>query len=321
MVWITSALDSVLSPTTIALGNFDGVHRGHQRVIAPILNGPAIDPSDSAAEPGSMPVSTVVSFSPHPKAFFSGRSHPLLTPMDEKAQVLDRLGIEQFVVLPFGRSLADLTPEDFTVEILIRGLQARAIAVGADFHFGRGRSGTADRLREIAAEFGVPVKIVSLMSDQEGRISSSRIRAALLDGDLYKAQELLGRPYAITGRVEAGQQLGRQLGFPTANLAISPEKLLPRLGVYAVRVTLADGSVGPGVTNVGRRPTVGEQAAVTVEVHLLDWSGDLYGQWVTIELVDFLRPEQRFASLADLKTQIEQDREQARDRLTAVPLS
>lgn len=306
MVWVASALDTVLLPTTVALGNFDGVHRGHQRVIAPILNDPGA---------GTGLHSTVVSFSPHPKAFFSGRSHPLLTPMPEKAEVLGRLGVDQFVVLPFGRSLADLTPEAFTAEILIRGLQARAIAVGADFHFGRGRSGSAERLREIAAEFGVPVKIVPLMLDASGRISSSRIRAALMEGDVVTAQELLGRPYTIAGVVETGQRLGRQLGFPTANLAVAPEKLLPRLGVYAVRSTLADGTVVAGVANIGRRPTVGEAGPVTVEVHLLDWAGDLYGQSLLIELIAFLRPEQRFESLAALKAQIEQDRTVARDRL------
>ncbi len=309
MVWVTSALDTVLLPTTVALGNFDGVHRGHQRVIAPILNDPGAE-SDLR--------STVVSFSPHPRAFFSGRSHPLLTPMPEKAEALGQLGVDQFVVLPFDRSLADLTPEVFTAEILIRGLQARTIAVGADFHFGRGRTGSAERLREIAAEFGVPVKIVPLMLDRSGRISSSRIRAALMEGDLATANDLLGRPYAIAGVVEAGQQLGRQLGFPTANLAVAPEKLLPRLGVYAVRSTLADGTVVAGVANIGRRPTVGDHGPVTVEVHLLDWAGDLYGQSLAIALMAFLRPEQRFGSLAALKAQIEQDRVMAHDRLATL---
>jgi riboflavin kinase/FMN adenylyltransferase len=306
LVWVTSALDAVLSPTTVALGNFDGVHRGHQRVIAPILH-----------EPGAELRSTVVSFWPHPKAFFTGRSHPLLTPIEEKAQVLGRLGVEQFVVLPFDQALADLTPEAFTEQILMQRLQARMIAVGADFHFGKGRSGSAERLRDVAAAFGVPVTIVPLVLDGEGRISSSRIRSALTAGDLVTANELLGRPYAIVGRVESGQQLARKLGFPTANLAVASEKLLPRWGVYAVRSQLEDGTIAAGIANIGQRPTVDGSGRIAVEVHLLDWAGDLYGQALTIELLHFLRAEQRFGSLADLQAQITRDCAIARDWLLA----
>lgn len=276
-------------------------------MVAPILH-----------EPGGDFRSTVVSFWPHPKAFFTGRSHPLLTPIEEKAQVLGQLGVEQFVVLPFDQALADLTPDAFTEQILIERLQARAIAVGADFHFGKGRSGSAERLRDVAASFGVPVTIVPLVLDVEGRISSSRIRSALTAGDLVTANELLGRPYAIAGRVESGQQLARTLGFPTANLAVAPEKLLPRWGVYAVRSQLEDGTVVAGIANIGQRPTVDGSGRIAVEVHLFDWSGDLYGQALTIELFHFLRGEQRFGSLTELQTQIARDCAIARDGLPAV---
>lgn len=265
--------------------------------------------------PRSTPTPTVVTFYPHPQEFFSGTPRPWLTPLDEKATLLRALGVQQLVLLPFNPELATLSPEAFVEKILIHCLQARHISVGADFRFGHRREGTAARLKTLAAPHGVTVTVVDLAQAGGDRISSSRIREALWTGDLAMARQLLGRPYAISGRVVQGQQLGRQLGFPTANLRVPMEKCLPRTGVYGVQVYGIPGSSPQcpltGVMNLGVRPTVAGQTQ-TLEVHVLDWAGDLYGQTLTVTLEAFLRPEQRFDSLDQLKAQIQTDCQRAR---------
>lgn len=264
------------------------------------------------------PLSTVVTFYPHPHEFFSGQMRPWLTPLDEKAALLERLGVQQLVLLPFTSELAQLSAEDFVQEILVKRLQAKHISIGADFRFGHRRQGDATLLCEIATRHGITMTVTELAQDEGDRISSSRIRQSLLSGDLEAATRLLGRPYCLYGRVVQGQQLGRQLGFPTANLQVPQDKFLPRTGVYSVRVYCESSSLGdralPGVMNLGTRPTV-SGTAQTLEVHLLDWHGDLYGQTLTVALESFLRPEQRFESLDHLKHQIQADCDAAYARL------
>lgn len=252
---------------------------------------------------------TVVTFLPHPQEYFSGISRPLLTPIAEKIWQLAQLGIAQLVMLPFNRALAELNPEAFVKQILIEGLQVQRISVGNDFRFGKGRGGDAEALQAIAATCGVPVTRVPLLHEKGDRISSSRIRAALQTGELAEATHLLGRPYTLTGRVVKGQQLGRTLGFPTANLQVPIDKYLPGRGVYSVWVYGAAAQPLRGVMNIGDRPTVNQVNGQTlsVEVHILDWAGDLYGQLLTVSLEGFVRPEQKFDSLAQLKAQIAAD--------------
>ncbi|MCW6036049.1 bifunctional riboflavin kinase/FAD synthetase [Spirulina subsalsa FACHB-351] len=317
---MTSSPTTVLTPTAIALGNFDGIHRGHQKVVRPVLD-PVLD-SDrvivhshppTGQERGSVHVyPTVVTFKPHPQEFFSGQKRQLLTPLGEKAQILERLGIEQLVLLPFDQDLAALSPQDFVEHLLINQLQATRIAVGADFRFGHKRAGTVEDLQAIAQKFGCEVLITPLHRLETERISSSQIRQALINGDILRANNLLGRSYSITGTVVTGQQLGRTIGFPTANLEVSEDKLLPRHGVYSVRVWSNPEASPPsapqiGVMNLGCRPTVDNSHQRTLEIHILGWSGDLYGQTLTITLEQFLRPEQKFSSLDELKQQIAQD--------------
>jgi riboflavin kinase/FMN adenylyltransferase len=259
--------------------------------------------------------STVATFNPHPREFFSGKSWQLLTPRSEKVEQLSLMGVEQLVLLPFDRTLASLSPQEFVEQILVQQLQATHVSVGEDFHFGHRRMGTAIDLQAIASSYGIEVSIVSLQMCQGERISSTLIRQELQDGDISQANIRLGRPYSLTGVVVKGQQLGRAIGFPTANLQLPPEKFLPRHGVYCVRVhhpTLPSLASSPSaVMNIGYRPTV-NGIGLTVEVHLLDWSGDLYGQTLTVSLEQFLRPEQKFASLDALKRQIQADCEAAR---------
>ncbi|MDY7016300.1 MAG: bifunctional riboflavin kinase/FAD synthetase [Cyanobacteriota bacterium] len=311
-MWVTSSTTTALTPTAIALGNFDGVHRGHRTAIEPIvkLGG------DRVRKPGSQETetvrSTVVTFDPHPRDFFAGQNKRLLTPLEEKVKQLQRLGVEQLVLLPFNRELAALSPQNFVEIILIRELRATHISVGEDFRFGHQRAGTATDLQAIARAFGVEVAIVSLSNSRSERISSSLIRQALQDGKIDRANRLLGRAYTLIGRVTTGRQLGRTLGFPTANLKIPDNKFLPGYGVYLVNAILESKQHIPSVMNIGCRPTVDGSSMPTVEVHLLDWSGDLYGQILTVELAKFLRPEQKFSSLNALKAQIAKDCDMAR---------
>jgi len=406
-VWVTYSCTAALTPTAVALGNFDGLHLGHRQVVQPILtrsirdNSGQIsatvsapqrdlgqlaptnnenlvfepdttrefDPADSLVlarwgknsdvglsqtrtEDHQIPgwnsdgdvrfYGTVVTFDPHPQEFFTGQAKKLLTPLAEKIELLEAMGVEQLVLLPFDRELAALTAEEFVEEILVGQLQASRISVGMDFRFGRGRTGTAVDLQAIASNYGIDVTLVGLHTCESGeRISSSVIRESLASGDLQRANQLLGRPYSLVGPIVRGQQLGRTIGFPTANIQLPPSKFLPRFGVYAVRVSIEDGdgvfpdesssykwenpkslrpgesldlSLVHGVMNVGCRPTVDGQQP-TVEVHLLDWSGDLYGKTLSVSLVEFLRPEQKFPSLEALKTQIQADCDLARSVL------
>ncbi len=278
---------------------------------------------------------TVVTFHPHPQEFFSQQRRSLLTPTAEKVQVLSHLGVEQLVQLPFTADLAVMSPEAFVKQILAEGLHASRVSVGQDFCFGYRRSGTAADLVRLAATFGIAVDCIPLHTQGSDRISSSQIRHALQHGQVSLANQLLGRVYTLCGTVKPGQQLGRTLGFPTANLQLPQEKFLPRDGVYAVWVTgkdedplessipglvLNENRPLPGVMNIGLRPTVnGTQR--TVEVHLLDWSGDLYHQPLIVSLVAYLRGEQAFESLDALKAQIQHDCEQARSLFSTSPTS
>lgn len=300
---IASSIDRIKTPTAIALGNFDGIHQGHQIVLRPI-----IAPAPSSRQPHVYP--SVVSFTPHPREFFTGGKLKLLTPVSQKAELLENLGIEQLVLLPFNRDLASLSPQQFVRQILVEQLQATEVSVGLDFRFGYQRKGSAEDLKKIADNFGITVHLNSLHKyynrhNEAVRVSSSLIRKALSDGDIATANTMLGRSYSLMGKVVAGQQLGRTIGFPTANLQLPPEKFLPRYGVYSVDVFLQQ-TQHKGVMNIGCRPTVAGEAP-TIEVHLLNWSGDLYDRTLKVNLVEFLRPEQKFDSVEALKQQIAKD--------------
>jgi riboflavin kinase / FMN adenylyltransferase len=299
-VQIESSLANILTPTAIALGNFDGIHRGHLEVIRPVLT------DNSGA------YKTVVSFDPHPQQYFTGQQRQLLTPHREREIILEQLGIQQLILLPFDRDLVKLSPQEFVDQIIDRQLQAKFISVGEDFRFGNQRAGSASDLVTLTAEIDIPTRIARLETNGDSRISSSRIRAALLAADLALTQELLGRYYSIVGTVVNGQEIGRSIGFPTANLKYPVEKFLPRQGVYCVRVDIPGASQLPGVMNIGKRPTV-DGVNTTVEVHLLDWDGDLYGQQLIVYLHQFIRSEQKFPSLVALTKQIQADCDVARE--------
>lgn len=307
-MWITTSTDTVKRPTAIALGNFDGIHQGHRVVLQPILDKYQLFAQNNSENNKIHP--TLVSFYPHPKEFFTGNKIKLLTPIAEKAQYLESLGFQQLVLLPFEQKLADLDPQQFVEEILVKQLQARQISIGEDFRFGCRRRGTAIDLQNIAANFGITVNINRLQKfakhhNQPIRISSSLIRQALTHGAIKEANFMLGRAYSLIGKVVKGQQLGRTIGFPTANLQLPTDKFLPCYGVYAVNVSWENSTVR-GVMNIGCRPTF-DGNSPTAEVHLLNWSGDLYDKTLTVSLQKFLRSEQKFPSLDALKQQINLD--------------
>ena len=301
---LISDISQIVIPTAIALGNFDGLHRGHQHVIAPVL-----------AKVSSL-VPTVVTFEPHPQEFFGKAPRLLLTPLPEKAAYLKQMGIMQLVLLPFTADLAQLSPMDFMQQILIDRLQAQEVSVGFNFRFGYQRSGSVADLAEV---WGDRLDIISEQAMFDGvRISSSEVRAALLAGDVSRASYLLGRNYALSGTVIAGQKIGRTIDFPTANIQTHPRKFLPRDGVYAVKVSspliTENENLVNGVMNIGIRPTIANyenQINRAIEVHILNWHGDLYGSEITVEIIKFLRAEQKFKSLDHLKAQIKADCELA----------
>ena len=298
------------TPTTLALGSFDGLHAGHRRVIASVTQTDQLHA-----------IPTVVSFWPHPREVLHGEPRLRLDLPEEKLELLEPLGIQQLVLVPFNRQLAQLSAADFVEQVLLDCLKARKIAVGANFRFGRGREGDTNTLRVLAEAAGVQVSVMPILEDAGGRMSSSRIREALSNGDLQAACALLGRPYRFRGTVVRGRGLGRDLGWPTANLQVDGRKFLPGLGVYAARAwTQGDGQgCGgeglPAVMNLGPQPTVDPNSPSAVEVHLLDRRIELVGQELVVEPVERLRGQQRFSGLDELSAQIGQDAEAARQRL------
>jgi riboflavin kinase/FMN adenylyltransferase len=286
----------------LAMGNFDGVHRGHQRVIALAAE---------AARDLQAPLG-VITFDPHPRTFF--RPHEpafrLMRP-DQQARALEALGVQQLYVLPLDEALADMTDREFAAKVLSRGLGARHVSLGFDNTFGRGRSGGPDAMRRYGQELGFGVSVAQAVSDADGdKFSSTAVRESLRDGRPQDAAAILGRPFAIEGAVQRGRQLGRKLGFPTANVPLA-DYVTPRFGVYATRTRLPDGREVAGVANIGVNPTVGEVAPL-LEVWLFDFDEDLYDQVIETDLVAFLRPEEKFASLEEMTAQVMRDAEEAR---------
>jgi len=293
-----------LRPTAIALGSFDGLHRGHRRVITAVT-----EPQPTGQEPV---VATVVSFWPHPREVLHGETRLRLDLPEEKLELLEPLGIEQLVLVPFSRELAALTPERFVEEVLAERLQARRIAVGTNFRFGVDRSGDVDDLARIGAALGIDVRVLPMLWDGSERVSSSRIRRALAAGDIEEAGRLLERPYRFSGAVVRGRGLGRQLGWPTANLAVDGRKFLPLEGVYAA-LAWRDGEdeAMAAVMNLGPQPTVDPLAPSAVEVHLLERKLELEGSWLTVQPLKLLRRQQAFESLEALSRQIRLDADRA----------
>jgi riboflavin kinase/FMN adenylyltransferase len=304
-------LPAAIRGGVVALGNFDGVHLGHQVVI-----GAALEQAKKLDVPCG-----VMTFEPHPRQIFTPDTPPFrLTPWRIKARLIEELGLDFLVMQHFDRDFATKTAQEFIDDVLVEGLGAKGVVIGYDFCFGKGRGGN---VRMLEAHGGFQVSAIGRQVTDEGHTySSNLIRQALQDGQPRLASSLLGRPWEIEGRVEQGDQRGRTIGFPTANIHLA-DYLRPMIGVYAVRAGIDRGGAThwiDGVANLGRRPTFGKEDLL-LEAHLFDFDGDLYGRHLRVALHQFIRPERKFAGLDALKAQIALDSQTARTLLSASPPS
>ena len=280
----------------LTLGVFDGLHLGHQLIMRAVV--------ERARATNAIP--TVITFDPHPRAVLHPVSAPpLLQTFDQKLEAFGVLGIEQAIVIRFDAEFAQIHAEEFLREVVRERLQAKEVYLGRGFAFGRNREGNIELLKAVSEQLGFHADEVAEVRLRGQRISSSRIRELLAEGRVNLARRMLGRPYGVEGRVVRGDERGRTLGFPTAN--VQPQnRVIPRHGVY-VTATLIEGTWRRSVTNVGTRPTFESDAAPSVETYVMNWQGDLYGDVVRVRFLHRLRAERKFASVAQLKTQIEQD--------------
>ncbi|MGB2266696.1 MAG: bifunctional riboflavin kinase/FAD synthetase [Akkermansiaceae bacterium] len=283
----------------LALGVFDGLHIGHQKVIGNVV--------ESARKEGGL--AGVLTFEPHPIRILAPHLAPrrILASLNHKRELLDQLGVDLMIVVHFTREFADCEAETFLRSLVDACSDLKTVSIGEDWKFGKNRQGDVAMLRKLGSLHGFSVISSSAVMIDGERVSSTRIRQAIRDGNIKAAHAMLGRPYTVLGEVIEGRQLGRQWGFPTANLRVFNEQL-PADGVWCVTARLGDGSVVKGVGNLGVRPTVeGGEAKRMLEVHLLDFNQDVYGEAMEVEFLKYIRPEQKFESIEDLRGQIQRD--------------
>ena len=289
----------VKNPTSIAIGSFDGLHAGHRNLIKSVVEENEYTP-------------TIASFWPHPREVLYNETRLRLDLPEEKLPILEDLGIEQLVLIPFDKKLSKLTAENFIKDILINQLQAKNISVGANFRFGFKRSGDINTIKNVIKDMDIKLKIISILEDNEGRISSSRVRDLLQKSDLKNAFKILNRAYSFKGKVVKGKGIGKSLGFPTANLEIDGRKFLPGEGVYAAWTTIESTSQKiASIMNLGSQPTIDPLLPSAVEVHLINKDINLYGLNLSVEPVKKLRSQIQFENIDQLSNQIKKDRDDA----------
>ena len=286
---------TVTSPSVVALGCFDGVHTGHMQVI---------NKAREIADSQGLPL-VVWSFAEPPRNFFFPNSIPLLSTLREKRKIMRELGVDIFFCIPFDKSIADMTAETFFFDLLLEKLCAKHIVCGFNFSFGARGVGNTSLLDKLCTDNNIGLTVLPPVVSGDTTVSSSEIRKAIECGEVRLAERLLGRPYSITARVVNGQHLARSLGFPTANQLYPKNKAVLRYGVYEVSVKRNE-QIYKGISNVGVRPTV-NGSLLCIETHILDFNENLYGKELTIEFLDFIRPEQRFSSIDELAKQIKND--------------
>jgi riboflavin kinase/FMN adenylyltransferase len=296
-----------LRGAVVAIGNFDGVHRGHRAVVAAAQR--------RAAEFGKP--AAALTFAPHPRVFLRpDNPHFQLNDERSKLRLLAGAGLDGAIIMTFNAALASTSAEDFVVKILRGRFAISGAVLGFDFHFGKNRTGSPELLREQGAQLGFAVDVVPPLEDEGRPVSSGAVRAALTQGKVIEASELLGAPWFVSGEVIAGAKRGRELGFPTANIRLDPSCALKH-GIYAVRAYV-NGRLVDGVASFGRRPTF-DNGAPLLEVFLFDFGGDLYGQWIEVAFISWIRAEAKFDSIEELKRQMDADSAQARDALARAP--
>jgi len=308
---ITHGFTPLGTPHAVTIGNFDGLHLGHQAMLARLQD---------VARARSLP-SCVLSFEPHPREFFAPDQAPVrLSSLREKAECLQRLGIDRLHVFRFNRAFSALSAEAFIERVLGSTLQARYVLVGDDFRYGAKRTGDLALLQQAGQSLGFDAEFLPTVEVTGERASSTAVRSALAAGELEHAAHLLGRPYSISGRVVHGDKLGRDIGFPTANIQLKHNRP-PLLGIFAVEVCGLDGAPLPGVASLGKRPTVkNPDAAPVLEVHLFDFDADIYGRRVRVDFLHKLRDEEKYPDLDSLVAQIQRDVDNAKHFLAQIRL-
>lgn len=284
----------------ITSGTFDGVHVGHRKIIRRVKEW-----ADSIEGE-----SVILTFEPHPRLVLAQQDHTLrlLTTLEEKLDLLDKAGIQHTVVIPFNKEFAAMTSEDFVKNILINTLHIHSLVIGYDHQFGRNREGSYTHLKAMSTEWGFHVEEIPAQDVDDVKVSSTKIRQALLSGDVKTAARYLSYPYQMKGKVIEGNKIGRTIGYPTANILIdNPLKLIPAIGIYAVRVEI-NGVLHDGMLSIGYRPTIEETANINIEVHIFDFNKDLYGQTLIIHMIDRMRNEEKYDSIEELKGQLHLDK-------------
>ncbi len=290
----------------LTVGTFDGVHIGHQKIISRI--------NEIAKEKGGE--SVLLTFHPHPRKvlFPDDDSLKLINTIEEKTALLEQFGLGHVIYMAFEKSLSRMSPVEYVRDILVNKIGINTIVIGYDHHFGRNREGDIDLLRELSVVYDFEVVEISAQEIDEITVSSTKVRRAIENGEIRVANDFLGHPFSLTGTVVEGAKIGREIGYPTANIQVSdPNKIVPGNGVYEVHVQ-AEGDNFTGMLNIGNKPTIEEGAQTTIEVHLLDFNSNLYGQELTLTFIRKIRDEQKFKDLAALRNQLSKDEESVRRR-------
>ncbi len=284
----------------LTIGTFDGVHIGHQKIIERL--------NEEAEKIGGE--SVLFTFYPHPRIVLYPDSHglKLIQTQVEKVDKLRRIGLDNLIVYPFTKEFSRLTAVEFVRDYLVNELNVKKLVIGYDHHFGKNREGNIHFLREVAETYGFEVIEISAQDIDEVNVSSTKIRNAITQGEMRKAQQYLGEPFELHGRIVHGKSMGKQIGYPTANIDIETDiKLIPATGVYAVNVFVSDYGIYEGMLNIGYSPTVGGSNDVSIEVHLFDFDKDIYGEFVTVQFLSRIRDEQKFDSVNELRDQLRED--------------
>ncbi len=298
------ALEEIKNPV-LTIGTFDGVHLGHQKIIQQL--------NAEAEKIGGE--SVLFTFYPHPRMVLYPDTHglKLIQTQVEKIDKLRRIGLDNVIVHPFTKEFSRLTAIEFVRDYLVNRLHVKKLVIGYDHQFGKNREGSLEFLLEVCETYGFEVIEIGAQEIDEVNVSSTKIRNAIQSGEMALAESYLGEPFELYGKVIEGEALGRQIGFPTANLDVESDiKLIPATGVYAVNVLLNDGRIYEGMMNIGSRPTITDEKHVSIEVHLFDFIGDLYGEQVTVQLLSRFRDEQKFSSVDELTDQLKKDEEAIR---------
>ncbi len=303
------SLISGIQKPILTVGTFDGVHIGHQSIIKRI--------NELAEKLGGE--SVLLTFHPHPRMvlFPDDDTLKLINTVDEKLELLSRYGLKHVINIPFEKEFSRMSPVEYVRDILVNQIGIDTIVIGYDHHFGRNRQGNLKLLQELGPIYEFKVEEISAQDIDEITVSSTKVRKSILDGDIKSANEFLGYQFMLSGKVVKGNQIGSSIGYPTANISIEDKhKIIPKNGVYIVNVSF-ENQLFNGILNVGNKPTVSSNSEVTIEVHLLDTSIDLYGKNITLYFIDRIRDEQKFENLEDLKNQIKKDEQKARGYLVS----